>query len=133
MCGEKRQELGRPDGFLHLAGTSGYPLSDWVQVGGFERPSREAEDPSGVGSAHSVRRDLRVMSFAPGAGCASRKPDPNMSAVEESSRVVRREPDGLRFAAMSLLRHKPGIRWLLARHRNPIATSELNGNLAESA
>jgi len=32
VCGEKRQELGRPDGFLHLAGALGYPLPDKVQV-----------------------------------------------------------------------------------------------------
>ena len=46
VCGEKRHELGRPDGFLHWAGTLGYPLSDQVQVGRLETIScREAEDP----------------------------------------------------------------------------------------
>jgi hypothetical protein len=57
VCGEKRQELGRPDGFLDWAGTLGYPLSDQEQVGRLETIScREAEDPSGVGSAHSTLR-----------------------------------------------------------------------------
>jgi len=57
VCGEKREELGRPDGFLDWAGTLGYPLSDQEQVGRLETIScREAEDPSGVGSAHSTLR-----------------------------------------------------------------------------
>lgn len=83
-----------------------------------------------------------------GTGCASRKPQPNTLAMEETFEARQPEPEGLRFGdvtlpghepgglrfvAVSLLRHKPGIRWLLARHRNLITTSQLQGNLAESA
>lgn len=65
MCGEKRQEpfdyaqdkLGRPEGFLLWVGALGLcPPPIHEQVGGHERPSREVEDLSGVGSAHSTLR-----------------------------------------------------------------------------
>ena len=55
MCGEKRQELGRPEGFLSWVSALGIcPPRTQVQVGGHERPSRETEDPLGVGSAHTA-------------------------------------------------------------------------------
>ena len=56
MCGEKHQELGRPEGFLLWVGALGLcPPPIHEQVGGAEAKScRDAEDPSGVGSAHTA-------------------------------------------------------------------------------
>ncbi len=55
MCGEKRQELGIPERFLSWVSALGIcPPLTRGQVGGHGRPSREANDPLGVGSAHTA-------------------------------------------------------------------------------
>jgi hypothetical protein len=58
MCGEKHQELGRSEGFLPWMGALVLcPPPPYEQVSGHEaRSCRDADDPSGVGSAYSTLR-----------------------------------------------------------------------------
>jgi hypothetical protein len=52
----------------------------------------------------------------PGLTCGGRNPRPRLSSWNNRTEHDGHQPGGLRFVATSLPRHKPGTRWLLARH-----------------